>query len=106
VILNSEFETGLVEPEAGAAPDPSRAVYVPWGSLGGDIWEWWHADTVQREYEAVGKTPPTIEEIKAGASEDAARDLGEQVQKIATVGIGLSAVVLIGGALLFLAMRK
>jgi len=57
--------------------------YTPWGSFGGDMWEWWHADTVQREYEAVGKTAPPIEEIESGALQDAARDAREGALNIA-----------------------
>ena len=79
--------------------------YIPFGNLGGDVWEWWHADTVQREYEAVGKVPPSIEEIETGALEDAQRHAVEELKKV-SVGIGLSGVVLIGAALLLLAVRK
>ena len=57
--------------------------YTPWGSFGGDVWEWWHAETVQKEYEAVGKTAPPIEEIESGALQDAARDAREGALNIA-----------------------
>jgi len=57
--------------------------YTPWGSFGGDMWEWWHAETVQKEYEAVGKTAPPIEEIESGALQDAARDAREGALNIA-----------------------
>jgi hypothetical protein len=79
--------------------------FTPMGTLGGDIWEWWHAETVQREYEAVGKEAPSIEDIESGAREDAVRAAGEEIKKVG-VGLGLGATVLFGAALLFLAVRK
>jgi len=51
--------------------------YTPWGSIGGDVWEWWHAEKVQREYEAVGKPAPSIEEIESGALTDIGKRVGE-----------------------------
>lgn len=66
--------------------------YTPWGSFGGDMWEWWNADRVQREYEAVGKSAPPIEEIESGALQDAARDAREGAKNIAA---GLSKTLML-----------
>jgi hypothetical protein len=79
--------------------------FTPMGTLGGDIWEWWHADTVQREYEAVGKVPPTIEEIESGAYADAVARVEEQVKAVG-FGAGFLAFGIIGAVLMLMAVRK
>jgi len=114
VTFNDEFYTGLPEVDAGVfalvpGDDPlglnrPRSVYIPMGNLGGDIWEWLHADTVRREYEAVGKVPPTIEEIESGAYEDAQRAAGEAIKQAA--GIGFGTLLLVGAVVLLVAVRK
>jgi hypothetical protein len=56
--------------------------YAPWGRVGGDVWEWIHAGQVQKEYEAVGKTAPTIEEIREGALTDIGERVAEGAQSV------------------------
>lgn len=80
--------------------------FTPWGSLGGDIWELFHAEQVQREYIAVGKEPPSIEEIREGAL----FDIGERVQEKASAFANYSRTIIVAGAVIavviFLGRRK
>lgn len=38
-------------------------------SVGSSLWELLHAEQVQAEYRALGKEPPTVDEIRAGAAQ-------------------------------------
>lgn len=58
--------------------------YIPWGSIGGDIWEFFNPGQVQQEYEMsgrIGAEPPPISEIMGGAAEDATYRAVENIQE-------------------------
>lgn len=84
-------------------PPPGLSGFTPWGSLGGDIWEWWHAEQVQREFEAIGQEPPSIEEIREGALTDigkrvseGARSVFSGIQTVAIAGTVIAVVIFMG----------
>lgn len=63
----------------GLAGMKGMGQFVPWGSFGGDIWEFFNPGRVQDEYRAVGKEPPPMTEIISGAAADATERAAENI---------------------------
>lgn len=90
--------------------------FVDTRSTGAAIWEMLHPEQVQREYIAVGKTPPDYGDIYSNALNDAitaARESGQNVASAVTTVASeaarmgqLALIALIIGGVIFLSGRK
>lgn len=70
--------------------------FIPWGSIGGDIWEFFNPGQVQQEYEMSGKIgaePPPIVDIMGGAAEDATVRAAENIQQGAQAVVDNASVI-------------
>jgi hypothetical protein len=102
VTHNAQAALNRAHAALGRSAPPSNGLgqYAPWGRIGGDVWEWIHAGQVREEYEAVGRTAPTIEEIREGAL----TDIGERVSEGAGEIFSGAKTVMIAAAVIAVAV--
>lgn len=88
-------------------------LFQAWEGAGGAIWEWMHPEQVQREFEAVGMPPPSVEEIQEAASERVLERASEGVtragQMVSSTFTGFTTIAIAGAiiaAVVFLGGRK
>lgn len=58
--------------------------YVAPDSVGSALWEFFHPEQVQEEYRLLGKEPPSIDEIRAGAQQQITGGTAARVEDIVT----------------------